>query len=201
MGFGTDHGRAVPYIWHKKVINLPLNIDRASGPSWLSLTGTQCGGTIRSLLFLGDNNKLSDSFYVPGDWDGTSNFVLRLNWSQYPPGSQKDATMAWRLQYWVVEDWGNPVGSKSVSMTATWAYGDEGTTNYALHNGTFAMDFTGGTFGTVGAGQTVFFQIERPAAGGSWAAISALHSMGVEYMAGVTGPSGAALTTQDKRGS
>ena len=201
MGFGTDHGRAVPYIWHKKAIDLPLNNDRGN-VAFISMAGTQNAGTLRGLMFspLVIRRFTCWTADVPGDWDGTSSFVLRLQWAQWPAGSQKGGTCLWNLNYWVCQDWDNPIGSKSVAQTATFIYGDEGTTNYCMHCGTFAMDFTGGTFGTVAPGNTLFMDLWMPQAVATVGS-AFLFRATVEYMAGVTGPSGAALTTQDKRGS
>ena len=201
MGFGTDHGRAVPYIWHKKSIDLPLDASRG-GAYFGALSGTQNDGSVYGLVFYPDptKNKTTWSAWMPGDWDGTSAWVFRLSWAQHTAGDQKDAVCLWNFNYWVCQDWDNPVGSKSVAQTATYTYGDEGTTNHCMHCGTFEMDFTSGTYGTVAAGNTLFMQLWMPPGAAGYATAIVLNAA-VEYMAGVTGPSGVALTTQDKRGS
>ena len=203
MPIGTEYSRAVPHIWHKKFIDLPLNSDSGGGVSWNRATGTQTLGTVAGLLFkpAPAKNYTNWAVSVPADWDGTSNFILRHAWAQWPEGDQKTTTCYWTLHHWVCRDWDNPVGSKTVTQHATYAYGDEGTTNYCMHCGTFQMDLTGGTFGTVDTGHTLFMTFQMPQGPvGEDGGTALLFRADVEYFARYTGPSNAAYTTQDKRG-
>jgi hypothetical protein len=199
-GIGTEYGRAVPHIWHKKFIELDLTGDRGN-PAWIFLTGTQGLGTACGLLFKTTTVKqwMSWAVSVPGDWDGTSNFIFRHAWAQKPTGDQSGAICYWTLHHWVCQDWDNPIGSKTVTQHATYTYGDEGTTNHCMHCGTFEMDLTGGTFGTVGVGNTLFMTLQMPTSV-SPAGTAIMLRANVEYMANFTGPSDLAYTTQDKRG-
>jgi hypothetical protein len=200
MPIGTEYSRAVPHIWHKKFIELGLETDRGNA-GWAAMSGTQNVGTVRGLVFKTTAIKVFTAWAVPipADWDGTSNFILRHAWAQLPEGDQSAAICYWTLHHWVCQDWDNPVGSKNVTQYATYTYGDEGTTNYCMHCGTFEMDLTGGTFGTVGVGHTLFMNLQMPTAV-SPAGTALLFRADVEYMARYTGPGDTSYDTQDKRG-
>jgi hypothetical protein len=202
MPLGTEYSRAVPHIWHKKFVGLPLNYLAGGGVSWVAVAGTQSAGSVYGLIFAPKSikNFTNWAVAVPGDWDGTSNFVLRFAWVQRPEGDRSGTPCHWTLHHWVCEDWDNVVGSKTVTQHATYTYGDEATTNNCMHCGTFEMDLTGGTFGTVGAGNTLFMTFQMPV-GVTDAGTALLFRAEVEYMARYTGPSDALYTTQDKRGS
>ena len=203
MPIGTEYSRAVPHIWHKKFINLPLNSLAGAGVSWGAVKGTQSLGTAHGLVFRpGAIKNFTDwAVPVPADWDGTSNFVLRYAWAQRPDGDRKGTSCYWTLHHWVCQDWDNPVGSKTVSQYATFTYGDEGTTCSCMHCGTFQIDLTGGTFGTVDTGHTLFMTFQMPVGPvGADGGTALLFRADVEYFARYTGPSNAAYTTQDKRG-
>ena len=201
MPVGTEYSRAVPHIWHKKFISLPLNNDAGGGAKWGVVSGTQSLGSVYGLSFAPETTKNFTNWAVPvpADWDGTSNFVLRFAWVQYPGGDRQGTPCYWTLHHWVCQDWDNAVGSKTVTQHATFTYGDEGTTNNCMHCGTFGMDLTGGTFGTVGAGNTLFMTFQMPQSVED-AGTGLLFRANVEYMANHTGPSDAAYTTQDQRG-
>lgn len=191
----------MPHIWHKKFLPLLLTENAGGGAAWGAITGTQSIGSVYGLIFAPKavKNFTNWAVSIPGDWDGTSNFVLRYVWAQKNSGDEKDGTCFWTLHHWVCQDWDNPVGSKSVTTHATYIYGDEGTTDHCMHCGTFEMDLTGGTFGTVSSGHTLFMTFQMPV-GATSAATAMLFGAGIEYMAHVTGPGDAAYSTQDKRG-
>ena len=191
----------MPHIWHKKFLPLPLNAGLGGGVGYAAIAGTPNVGSVYGLLFAPKaiKNFTNWAVSVPADWDGTSSFVLRYAWAQKNSGDEKDGTCLWTLHHWVCQDWDNVVGSKSVTTHATFTYGDEGTTDYCMHCGTFEMDLTGGTFGTVDTGYTLFMTFQMPT-GVSGAATALLFKAEVEYMAHVTGPGDAAYSTQDKRG-
>jgi hypothetical protein len=136
---------------------------------------------------------------VPGDWDGTSQFVFRYQWFQKNAGDEKDATAIYNLTHWVVEDWDNVLGDKHVLQSATHVYGDEGTTSFAMHCGTFEMDLTGGTFATVSEGHTLFMTLWSPQSVADLATCCVFRTC-VEYMAQWVGPSAAIPTTLNKEG-
>lgn len=200
MPAGTEYSRARPHIWHKKIWPLRQNTDFGDGLANVTLAGTQNDASYRGIFFRPKDDWVSYTMPVVGDWDGTSAFVFRHSWAQYGAGDQKDGTVAWQLSYWVCQDWDNPVGSKSVALQATYVYGDEGTTNYCMHCGTFQMDLTSGTFGTVGVGNTLFMELKMLTGDANHGSAVLLDNW-VEYMARVTGQSDAVYAAQDKRGS
>ncbi|MBU8871374.1 MAG: hypothetical protein KOO60_10970 [Gemmatimonadales bacterium] len=196
---GTEFSRAVPHIWHKKHWQLPRNEYFGDTSGKLPISGTQGIGTYAGILFE-PGDWMSYSMPLLSDWDGTSSYVFRHTWSQSGSGDKSAATVVWQMNYWLAEDWANPIGSNVVTIQATYVYGDEGTTNYCMHGGTFQMDLTGGTFGTAATGQTLFMNLSL-VTGGTDAGSALVVNNWVEYMAHVTGPSNALSSAQDKRGA
>jgi len=197
-----------PHIWHKKFLELPLDYsaDRTPGCGEEKLTSTACPGTVFALTMqpwtVIKKARVMWTAPVPTDWDGTSNIVLRLTWAQYPTGDFKDGTFNLRFLYWVAQDWDSPHGTKSTALSATTVIGDEGTTSYCMHNGTWAMDLTSGTFGTVSPGHTLFMEFQQAINGapGPLGTLALLRAS-LEYMAHYVGPTAVKYDTQDKRGS
>jgi len=201
MPVGTEYSRAVPHIWHKKFVELPLNGNMGVGIAEASQQGTQCPGSVWGLVFAPKavRNYTSWNMPVPGDWDGTSSLVFRYQWCQRVAGDEKDAICIWTLHHWACQDWDNILGSKYVTQHATHTYGDEGTTNFCMHCGTFELDLTGGTYGTLSSGHTLFLDFGMPQ-GVSGAATALLFRASVEYMARFVGPSDTIPTTTNKEG-
>ena len=200
MSYGTEMSAARIWSWHKKTMELSFHEDRGGGVAWGHVEGTQNDGTVYGLIFkpAAIKNFTCWAVPVPEDWDGTSIFKLRYFYCQNTAGDFKDGTFVWTLHHWVCQDWDNPIGSKSVTTHATRVIGDEGTTNYCMHCGTFQMDLTGGTFGTVDVGHTLFMTLQMPQ-GASGLGTALLYRAQVEYMSGFSGASGRSLDTEDKR--
>lgn len=195
-----------PHIWHKKFIELPIDLEHATGETGAYLTSTACPGTVFGLVMqpwvIVKQPRTYWTAPVPTDWDGTSKMNLRLTWAQYPAGNFKDGTYNLRLLYWVAQDWDTMHGTKSVELSATMFIGDEGTTSYCMHCGTFEIDLTSGTFGTVSVGHTLYMNFMQAINGapGPLGTIALLRAQ-LEYMAGYVGPTAIKYSTQDKRGS
>jgi len=201
---GTDYSGARRIEYVKKRVPLPVIDENSDALVTGTIVGTAAyAGSYYGCLLIPYPVEVSMYWntLLPLDWDGTSSVVFRWFWTQWPGGDLKDATAHFNFRYWVVQDYFTAMATKVSEATYTCVYGDEGTNSFGLHCGTFEMDLTGGTFGTVSAGHRLFMELSMHGTiGVSWATACMIDAY-VEYSSWSRGWGLATRSEIDKRGS